>query len=172
MWCTVIKQNYNHFQTGMDYELSYWKSSFSTSCPLDFCGIRHLIQLFSIEESLKNKQLTKIPRRILLSACFIHTRCHRVGARKVSDPEELLQSVKLGKKQVLNSHGKQWERCGGRRHILSSRHSVLLHLLPCGKRHFAGSSRVAPSPSSRASRPASTARHGLRDRQKTVNAEL
>lgn len=57
-----------------------------------------------------------------------------------SDPEELLQNTKLGKKQVLNSCGKQRERCGGSRHILSSRHSVLLHLLPCGKRHFPGSS--------------------------------
>lgn len=169
MRCTVITQSYNQFQTGLDYELSYWKSSFSTSCPLDLCGIRHSIQLFSIENGLRNKQLTKIPRRILLSACFVYTRCYRVGASKTSDPEELLQNAKLGKKQGLNSHGKQRERCGGRRHILRSRHSALLHLLPCGKRHFPG---AAPSPSPRASRPTSTARHGLRDRQKTGKAEL
>lgn len=57
---------------------------------------------------MKYKQPTKI-LRILLSAYFIHTRCHRAGARRASDPEELLHNVKLGKKQVLNWYGKQRE---------------------------------------------------------------
>lgn len=73
--------------------------------------MRHLIQLFPIEECLKNKQLNQNLSNIAQCPFYIYTMLWGgIQEKQIILKSQLRQTVEVGKKKVLNSYGKQQER--------------------------------------------------------------